>query len=236
MAENVPETRPPEPPPKPPEVPRPTERDRRTEGPTHGWPNETQQSAQQDARGAAQSEYAKAVAPEGNRTVELDDRVTRPTGELGGRPDGEPTRIGPKEDDEVRRSLTAENNCAVVLADKGGYRVKQNPSADEVAQSRQESGDKGRPTAEPDYLVEGRVFDCYAPTENTNARNIYSAVERKVEDGQTQRVVLNLEGWQGNMSDLQRQFDTWPIEDLKEVKAITPDGDIVQIIPNLGND
>jgi hypothetical protein len=163
---------------------------------------------------------------------ELDHRVTRPTGEVGGTPDGEPTRIGPKEDDDVRRSLEAENDGAVILADKGGYQVKQNPSANEIGRSRQESGDTGRPTAVPDYLIEGRVFDCYAPRADKNVRGVWSAVNQKVEDGQTQRVVLNLENWRGDMSELREQFDTWPIENLREVKAITLNDDIVQIVPN----
>jgi hypothetical protein len=46
---------------------------------------------------------------------------------------------------------------------------------------------------------------------------------------QTQRVVINLEDWRGGMSALRRQFADWPIPGLKEVKSITPNGDIVQI-------
>ncbi|MEV6601722.1 hypothetical protein AB0M36_33440 [Actinoplanes sp. NPDC051346] len=61
MAENVQETKPPEPPPKPPEVPKPTERSNGSEVKDAGRSNETQQSAQQDTRNAAQSEHAKAT-------------------------------------------------------------------------------------------------------------------------------------------------------------------------------
>ena len=38
------------------------------------------------------------------------------------------------------------------------------------------------------------------------------------------------------MSDLQRQFDAWPIDNLKEAKAVTSDDRIVQIVPNLDTD
>ncbi|AGZ46443.1 hypothetical protein AFR_40945 [Actinoplanes friuliensis DSM 7358] len=151
-------------------------------------------------------------------------------------PDGHPTRISANEDDGVRRSLEMENSAAATLAGNG-YQVKQNPTQDEVAQARLATGDSGRPGSKPDYLLEGRVFDCYSPTKPTkNARGIWSEVQEKVEDNQTQRVVVNLEGWRGDMSALQEQFDAWPIERLKEVKAITPDGDVVQIIPPDRND
>lgn len=121
--------------------------------------------------------------PAGGQT---DDLVTYPTGPPGGRPEGEPTRIRPNEDDDVRRSLERENSGAAILADNG-HRIRQNPSAAEVAQARQDTGDSGRPTSRPDYLLEGRVFDCYAPSERKGVRGIWSEVETKVGDHQTQR-------------------------------------------------
>jgi hypothetical protein len=163
-----------------------------------------------------------------------DDLVTHPTGEPGGTPDGQPTRIRPHEDEDVRRSLERENSGAAILADRG-HQVTQNPSPEEVAQARQDAGDSGRPTSRPDYLVEGRVFDCYAPSQNKGVRGIWTEVAAKVSDDQTQRVVVNLQDWRGNVPDLQRQFNDWPIEKLKEVKVITPDGDVVQITPKPEN-
>ncbi|WP_306839776.1 hypothetical protein [Catenuloplanes nepalensis] len=130
----------------------------------------------------------------------------------------------------MRRSLERENSGAVILADKG-YDITQNPTPAEVAQARQDSGDAGRPTSKPDYLVEGRVFDAYSPSENKGARGIGFEVNEKVANEQTQRVVLNLEDWRGDMAKLQKQFDDWPVENLKELKAITPAGEIIQIVP-----
>jgi len=158
------------------------------------------------------------------------DRVTARTGTVGGTPDGRPTRIPPAADDEVQLSLELENSGAARLADNG-YRVKQNPTPDEVAQARQATGDTGNPRKNPDYLVEGRVFDCYSPTNpSKSVRGIWDAVEDKVVvKKQTQRVVVNLENWRGDLSALRQQLGGWPIEGLKEVKAILPDGDIVQI-------
>jgi len=58
----------------------------------------------------------------------------------------------------------------------------------------------------------------------------------KVHRGQTQRGVLNLQGWEGSVPELQRQFDIWPISNLKEVKAVIPGGGIIQILPKPDND
>jgi hypothetical protein len=154
---------------------------------------------------------------------------THPTGAQGGTPSGEPKEITVSNDRTNQRSDEMENSGATVLA-ASGYRVKQNPSNDEVTQARANTGDTGRPEKNPDYLIEGRVFDCYSPTEpDKSARGIWTESKTKVVKGQTQRVVVNLEDWQGDLDALQRQFDRWPINGLKEVKVITPEGEIVQI-------
>lgn len=157
-------------------------------------------------------------------------RVTHPSGRLRGVPDGEPTRPQPQDDYETIRGIELENSGAEKLADQG-WRVKQNPTPEEVAHARQESGDTGNPVKNPDYLIEGRVFDAASPVKPTKSvRNIWSYVEEKVvEYEQTQRVVINLEDWRGDLSALRKQFADWPMENLKEVMAITPGGEVVQI-------
>ena len=158
---------------------------------------------------------------------ETDDLLTQGTARQGGIPDGRPTVVQGRPD--VSRSLEMENSAAVTIAD-AGYRIQQNPTKAEVAHARQATGDTGDPGKDPDYLLEGRVFDCYSPTTPDKAeRGIWKEAMKKVDKGQTQRVVVNLEDWRGDMSALRRQFADWPIPGLKEVKAITPDGDIVQI-------
>lgn len=154
--------------------------------------------------------------------------ITQSTGEPLGVPDGSPTRPDPHDDAETKRSIRRENDVAVVLAGKG-FRLKQNPSPLEVAEARRLSGDIGDPSRKPDYLVEGRVFDCYSPTPAKPARGVWTEVEDKVKKGQTQRVVVDLAGWAGDMSALRKQFVDWPIQGLKEVKALMPDGNLVQI-------
>jgi hypothetical protein len=157
------------------------------------------------------------------------DLLTSRTGEPAGTPSGRPTHIDPEDDAETRRSLELENSGAAVIADRG-YEIRQNPTKGEVAQARHDTGDVGNPRKDPDYLLEGRVFDCYSPIKPDKAvRGIWAEAKRKVDVGQTQRVVVNLEDWRGDMSALRKQFADWPIEGLKELKVITRDGDVVQV-------
>jgi hypothetical protein len=109
--------------------------------------------------------------------------------------------------------------------------VQQCPSPDEVAAARAATGDRGRPESNPDYLVEGRVFDCYAPRETTVVRNVWTEAGKKSHKRQSQRVVVNLQEWNGDLGALQQQFANWPIAGMKEVKAITKDRRIIDLWP-----
>ncbi|MGW0505939.1 CdiA C-terminal domain-containing protein [Micromonospora sp. NPDC003241] len=129
----------------------------------------------------------------------------------------------------MRRSLELENDCADTVADKG-YRVHQNPTRREIAEARQSTGDVGKPDKEPDYLIEGHVFDCYSPTPGKAVRGVWTEVSGKVSSQQTQRVVLNLRDWRGELGALRKQFDDWPIHQLKELTAVTRSGEIIQLV------
>jgi hypothetical protein len=89
--------------------------------------------------------------------------VTQPLGQPGGRPTGY-SRIPRYNDDaDTTRSIERENESAIILAN-AGYNVEQNPTV---------SGDKN-----PDYRIEGRIFDCYAPS-TKNFRNIIETIRGK---------------------------------------------------------
>ncbi|MBB5829525.1 hypothetical protein [Micromonospora carbonacea] len=129
----------------------------------------------------------------------------------------------------MRRSLELENACADTVAERG-YRVHQNPTKREIAEARLNTGDVGKPDKDPDYLIEGHVFDCYAPNPAKAVRGIWTEVSGKVASQQTQRVVLNLRDWRGDLTALQKQFDDWPIHQLKELAAVTRSGEIIQLV------
>lgn len=173
--------------------------------------------------------WAGRSTTDGGTGPRSNDLFTQRTAGVGGMPTGHPTRIEPDADAETRRSLELENSGAVTIA-RQGYQIQQNPTKAEVARARRETGDIGNPRKEPDYLLEGRVFDCYSPvTPDKAVRGIWFEAKRKVDRGQTQRVVVNLDDWRGNMSALRKQFADWPVQGLKEVKVITRDGHVAQI-------
>jgi hypothetical protein len=144
-----------------------------------------------------------------------DSDRTEPSGQEGDAPSGTPTIINPNDRDPNNiRSLTRENESAVTLAE-AGYKVEQNPQVD---------GPKN-----PDYKIEGRTFDCYAPS-SSNPRNIASNIEGKVDSGQTDRIVLNLDRNEVNLSDLKQQLADYPISGLKEI-IVVKDGEVSPFFP-----
>lgn len=133
-------------------------------------------------------------------------------------PRGNKTNIPSAADEMTRVSLMRENEGAEILAQKG-YDIEQNPSTPNT-------------TRNPDYKIEGNVFDCYAPyNSNKSARGIWDEVEDKVVyKQQTERVFLNLKYWDGNIVDLQTQFDNFTIPGLKEVMILTKNEEITHLI------
>ncbi|MGW7427367.1 CdiA C-terminal domain-containing protein [Streptomyces sp. NPDC054813] len=82
----------------------------------------------------------------------------------------------------------------------------------------------------PDFRIEGQIFDNYAPTASS-PRSIWSAVEKKVDKGQTERVVLNLGDSNADLGALQKQCHDWPKAGLKEVLVIDRAGNVVHLYP-----
>ncbi len=117
------------------------------------------------------------------------------------------------------RSLIRENEAAETLA-QAGYKIEQNP--------------KVPGTKNPDYLIENKIFDCYSPREGTSVRNIASSITRKIDSGQTNRIILNLDDWHGGGGDIDeiiKQLNEWSIPGLKEVKVINHYHEIIDIYP-----
>ncbi|HRI50558.1 MAG TPA: hypothetical protein PLW65_10285 [Pseudomonadota bacterium] len=105
-------------------------------------------------------------------------------------------------DAEQTRALQLQDEAAHSLA-RNGYDVLRKPPG--KANGRN-----------PDYQIEGRYFDCYSPN-NSKPRNIWTGVRTKVKDEQVDRVVINLDNSSVDISALRKQFETWPIENLREV-------------------
>lgn len=151
------------------------------------------------------------------------DWPTEPSGEAHpeNKPRGRPETWTEDDDQETKRARRLENDAAVTLA-QAGYDVEQ------LEQRPSEPGRKN-----PDYEIEGKVFDCVSPT-TPRARNVWSRIkEEKVDSGQADRIIINIDSpdAQVTVDDLRRQFQEYPMPGLKEVKVIGPGGAVIDIYP-----
>ncbi|MFY1698024.1 MULTISPECIES: hypothetical protein [unclassified Solwaraspora] len=118
-------------------------------------------------------------------------------------PSGVPTPARPTRKPET--GLRRENECAQVLA-AYGYHLEQNPP-------KRPNGKK------PDYLLEGRYFDCYAPT-TEKISEIRKMISRKIKKGQAERIVLSLDDSPVELDDIRQILHRKPVSGLCEVLAI----------------
>ena len=141
------------------------------------------------------------------------------------KPDGEPTQIGPNAEKRQRKTLEGENEAAQIFA-KNGYHIEQQPKVF--------PRDGIKPGKNPDYRIEGEIFDCYTPTApEIGVRKIWDKIRVKVADGQTHRVVINLQKyrWKGSIDKLAKELNGWKINGLNEVFVVNVDGAILRIFP-----
>lgn len=101
-----------------------------------------------------------------------------------------------------------ENESAQILANNG-YHVEQNPIIPGLKN--------------PDYKINGEIFDNIAPKTNS-VRNIYDRALEKINAGQTKSVVINLADTKVSVGDLQKQFNDWPMKGLDKVIVIDQSG------------
>lgn len=129
-------------------------------------------------------------------------------------PSGKPA-VPKKPDKASKRAALRENESADLLA-KAGYTVKQSPTV---------PGPKN-----PDYLVEGRIFDCYAPSTD-KPRNIWkNTLDDKIITHQADRIILNLDDSSVDLDKLRKQFHDWPMPGLKEL-IVVKDGKVIPFWP-----
>ena len=115
----------------------------------------------------------------------------------------------------TRRSVQLENESADVLA-RNGYDIEQHP---DVPGSRN-----------PDFRIEGRIFDNYSPQANRPIQKIADTLQGKIDKLQADRFVVNLTDWAGDVGRLRQHFATTPIPGLQEVFVIDGNGLITRLV------
>lgn len=162
------------------------------------------------------NDQQKEAPKESEAPKPKESELTEPT-TSGGSPKGNYEKPDPKDP----RPITRQNETADLLAEKG-YDVEMLP------ETKGGNGHGIKPESNPDFLINGKAFDCYSP-DTTNVRNIWSTVEGKTQK-QAGGIVINLDDYTGSMDKLMKQFNDWPIEGLDEL-FIIKDGSITRWFP-----
>jgi RHS repeat-associated protein len=149
--------------------------------------------------------FKAPIEPSGTQTYLPKTKPSQGTN-LNAEPVGQTTKVSKKVDPGTKAGLTGEIEAGKTLK-KFGYDVELNPKVQFT-------------TKKPDLKIEGKIFDVYTPNSEKDVRGIWSEVAKKIDKGQTERVVLNLKDWKGDFSQLQKQFSDYQISGLKEVKII----------------
>lgn len=151
------------------------------------------------------------VFPETNvwQTGTIGNAIPKSEGSLT----GHVTKTTPQMTKENIRSLDRENESAQILS-KSGFHVEQNPIV---------AGKK-----DPDYRINGEIFDNYAP-KSGSVRNIWTEVKGKINEGQTNNVVINMSDTKVSAPELQQQFTKWPIMGLDKIIIIDKTGNAIRV-------
>ena len=121
-------------------------------------------------------------------------------------PNGNPKKTHPTSRDD--RGHRRENEAAVVLA-RHGFDVIQAP---------------GRKVnnKDPDFLINGRPWDCYSPT-SSKVDRIRNNINTKVKSQQASRIILELSDSTVTTGELHDRLRTKPISGLDEIKIVDDD-------------
>lgn len=166
--------------------------------------------------------------PAAGGTVSPSDReepsdLTFPSGTLdpSAVPDGA-TETNPRASRPTLDGLQGQENAAKVLAERG-YQVRRLPQ-------NQTAGGKN-----PDFDVEGRIFDCYTPDTRTPLRSMRSRMRNKAKKGQAERFVVNLDRSGYSAEDLRDFLNQHPSSSVREV-LVVKDGDVSRVWPGSGQE
>jgi hypothetical protein len=150
------------------------------------------------------------------------------------KPNGVPEK-GPKDPQnpaQIRQleDIKLQNESAEVLS-RAGYNVEFRHNSP-ITLSEVKSNPKLKEGKQPDYNIEGRVFDHLVAREGTSARNIITrSIQRdKIEAGQATRFVLNLEKSGISFEELRTQLTQYPVENLEEILVIK-NGQVIPFFP-----
>lgn len=141
---------------------------------------------------------------------------TRPSGQPdpNAKPGGTPTDTT-EGSTKRREGHRIENDSATVLA-RAGYKISQN------------TGERGLSgTSYPDYNMEGKLWDCYAPS-SPKRDQVRKELRDKAKE-QAGSIVINMERSPMTLEEMKALLPH--VKGLQEVKIIDRDGNIIDAFP-----
>jgi hypothetical protein len=132
------------------------------------------------------------------------------------KPLGEAEKVNLKTASENIRGIKRQNESAATLA-KSGYKVEQKP---QITNTERASNPWLNKNKTPDFKVEGEIFDAYSPAKGTDVNNIRKAIVKKIDDGQTRRIVLNLDDNLTDLKELKKLILQDPILELEQILVV----------------
>lgn len=143
---------------------------------------------------------------EGSSVVPSSEKI-KPSLPEGSQPSGNYAR-------EINDQYKQQNKTANLFASKG-YNVEM---LDEIAGG---NGYGITPKANPDFIIEGKIFDCYTPKKYTEVKTIIKKMQDKTKN-QAHNIILNLELYEGDIAELltviKRKAN--PSGDLKQLEEL----------------
>lgn len=127
---------------------------------------------------------------------------TKPSLPEGGKPRGEREEIEPSTPKDNKRGLLRQHESADLFAQKG--------------YDTEEIDSKGSQVTAPDYQIEGKRFDNYAP-KSARLSTIRTEVSDKIKEGQTDRIILNMNDSPLTLRETQALFNRRSISKMKEL-------------------
>lgn len=141
---------------------------------------------------------------------------TPPTGSTGGKPGGIMEALEPRNPRKLRAQIRQAESADLMA--KRGYRIEHNPQVSTPG------------VRNPDYLLEGKLTDHYAPTAPTSTEVYDGIVNKAVVKKQAPRIIVNLADCPVSVQELQKELLRRPIDSLEEVITIQA-GEIEHIYP-----
>jgi len=125
------------------------------------------------------------------------------------------------------RGIKRQNEAAEVLA-KNGYQVEYQPKVETFTERMRYPWLNQK--KKPDFKIEGEIFDAYSPGKSKTVDGILKEIKRKTIQGQTRRILLNLDDSKLAPADIARELRVNKIEFLDEIITVK-NGKITKIYP-----